>query len=56
VTDYLRSGDPIDRLNAAVEAIESSEEVSKSEDYGQIVFLNQAYRYRLTEHARNLLK
>jgi predicted ArsR family transcriptional regulator len=56
VTNCLRSGDPIDRLNAAVEAIESSEEVSKSEDYGQIVFLNQAYRYRLTEHARNLLQ
>ena len=55
VTKYLKSGDPIDRLNAAVDAIESSKEVSKSEDYGRIVFLNQAYRYRLTEYAKNLL-
>ncbi|QGA81947.1 hypothetical protein [Halomicrobium sp. LC1Hm] len=55
VTDYLRSGDPVDRLNTAVEAIESSEEVTKSEDYGQIVFVRPAYRYRLTEQAMELV-
>lgn len=55
VADYLRSGDPITRLDTAIDAIESSEEVSKSEDYGRIVSLNQAYRYRLTEHALDLL-
>jgi len=54
VVEHLRSGDPIDRLNAAVDAIESSEEVTKSEEYGRIVFLSQAYRYRLTERAMDL--
>jgi predicted ArsR family transcriptional regulator len=55
VTDVLRSGDPVDRLNTAVEAIESSDEVTKSEEYGQIVFVRPAYRYRLTERAMNLV-
>jgi hypothetical protein len=55
VVDYLRSGDPIDRLNAAVDAIEASEEVSKSQEYGRIVFRRPAYRYRLTEKATNFL-
>ncbi|SFR58888.1 hypothetical protein SAMN04487947_2596 [Halogeometricum rufum] len=54
VVEFLYSGDPVDRLNAAVDAIESSAEVTKSEEYGRIVFLNQAYRYRLTEKAMNL--
>lgn len=54
VTEYLRSGDPVERLNTAVEAVESAEEVSKSEDYGRIVFVRPAYRYRLTERAMNL--
>jgi hypothetical protein len=49
VTKFLRSGDPVDRLNTAVEAIESSEEVTKSEDYGKILFVSPAYRYRLTQ-------
>lgn len=53
--EYLRSGDPVERLNTAVEAIESSEEVTKSEDYGQIVFVRPAYRYRLTEQAIDLV-
>lgn len=56
VASYLRSGGPIDRLNAAVDAIETSEEVSRSEEYGRIVFLKQAYRYRLTEHATTLFR
>lgn len=51
VIDYLRSGDPVDRLNAAVTAIESSEEVTKSEDYGKILFVSPAYRYRLSQTA-----
>jgi len=55
VVELLRAGDPVDRLNTAVEAIESSEEVTKSEDYGQIVFVSPAYRYRLTEHAMQLV-
>lgn len=55
VVDFLRSGDPVSRLNEAVEAIESAEELSKSEDYGQIVFVSQAYRYRLTNRAMELL-
>lgn len=56
VVEYLRSGDPVDRLNAAVETIETSEEVSKSEDYGRIVFLHPAYRYRLTEKGMELIQ
>jgi DNA-binding HxlR family transcriptional regulator len=55
VADYLRSGDPVDRLNTTVEAIESSEEVTKSEDYGRILFVSPAYRYRLSQTAVELL-
>jgi hypothetical protein len=55
VTEFLRSGDPVDRLNAAVEAIESSEEVRRSDEYGQIVFVRPAYRYRLTEQIVKLV-
>jgi len=55
VTNFLRSGDPVERLNMAVEAIESSEEITKSEDYGKIVFVSPAYRYRLTEQAMSLM-
>jgi len=32
VVDYLRSGDPVDRLNTAIDAIESSHEVTASEE------------------------
>lgn len=56
VPEYLRSGDPVDRLNAAVDAIESSREVSESEEYGRIVFVHQPQRYRLTERAIELLR
>lgn len=55
VVDHLRSGDPVDRLNTAMDAIESAEEVRQSEEYGRIVFVNQAQRYRLTERAVKLL-
>jgi hypothetical protein len=55
VTEFLRSGDPIDRLTSAVAAIESSAEVTKSEDSGTILFVSPAYRYRLTQTAFDLL-
>lgn len=56
VPEYLRSGSPVERLNAAIDAIESSREVTKSEEYGRIVFIHQAYRYRLTNRAIELLQ
>jgi predicted ArsR family transcriptional regulator len=56
VIGHLRSSDPVDRLNAAVEAVESTEEVSKSENYGRILFVNQPYRYHLSERAMRLLE
>lgn len=55
VADYLRSGDAIDRLDAAVDAIEAAEEVRKSAEYGRIVSVRPACRYRLTERAVDLL-
>lgn len=55
VADCLRSGDPVDRLNRAVEAIESSKEVTKAEDYDRILFVSPAYRYRLSRTATQLL-
>ncbi|MDL0134329.1 hypothetical protein [Halobacterium salinarum] len=55
VVERLQSGNPVDRLNTAVNAIESSEEVEKSEAYGQILFVNPAYRYPLTEQATERL-
>ena len=55
VIAYLRSGDPVDRRNTTVEAIESSEEVTKSENYGQIVFVRPAYCYRLAEQALEIV-
>lgn len=55
VAEYLRSGEPVNRLNAAVKAIESSEEVKKSEEYGRILFVSPAYRYRLSQTAVELL-
>lgn len=54
VTRYLQSGEPIDRLNAAVEAIETSDEVTKAEEYGRILFVAPAHRYRLSEDALKL--
>lgn len=49
VEDHLRSGDPVERLNAAVGAIQESDEHEVSDGYGEITFRNPAYRYRLTE-------
>ncbi|WEL22291.1 hypothetical protein [Halorhabdus sp. BNX81] len=55
VVEHLRSGNPVERLNTAVEAIESSEAVTKSEEYGRIVFVYPTYRYRLSQTAMELL-
>lgn len=55
VADFLRSGDPVERLNAAVEAIESSDEVTRANEYGRVLFVSRANRYRLSQQAINLL-
>lgn len=55
VSEVLKSGDPVETLNVAVEAIESAEEVVKSEDYGRILFVSPAYRYRLSRTATDFL-
>ena len=49
IEDYLRKGDRVKKLNEAVQAIKSHDELTKREDYGEILFLAQPYRYRLTE-------
>lgn len=55
VENYLRSTDkPVKVLNRAVEAVKEADEVKASEDYGEIVFINMPYRYRLTEKAVEL--
>lgn len=55
VVDYLRDGDPVKRLNAAVDAIESSDHVTSGSEYGRIIFRRPANRYRLTDDAITLL-
>lgn len=55
IIEYLRSGNPVDRLNTAVEAIESSDEVTKSKEYGRILFVQPTHRYRLSKTAIELL-
>lgn len=54
VESYLRQGDSLDKLNSAIEAIERSESATKGDEYGQILFVNAPYRYRLTEKAVEL--
>ncbi|MEA1932792.1 MAG: hypothetical protein U9O06_14770 [Euryarchaeota archaeon] len=54
VEPHLRRGDPVNRLNNAVEAIEENEYHEVGNNYGKIVFRNPAYRYRLTETAKQL--
>jgi hypothetical protein len=52
IEDYLRRTDkPVDVLNRAVEAIKDADGVEIADDYGEIVFINMPYRYRLTEKA-----
>lgn len=50
VEHYLRSGSrdtQRERLNDAIDAIVDSEEVTKGDDYGKVVFRHKAYRYYL---------
>lgn len=55
VVEFLRSGDPVHRLDAAIDAIESSDEVQRSKEYGRILFVQRAPRYRLSQTAIDLL-
>lgn len=50
VEDHLRSGDPVNRLNGAVEGLEEHG-FDTGANYGEILFRNPAYRYRLTPEA-----
>lgn len=50
VEHYLRSGNrdtQRERLNDAIDAIVDSDEVTKRDDYGKVVFRHKAYRYHL---------
>ncbi len=51
VEEFLRNGDRLEKLNAAVEVIKENDEISKRDDYGKISIINMPYRYRLTEWA-----
>lgn len=55
VEEFLRTTDrPVEVLNGAVEAIQDTEDVETSDGFGEIVFINMPYRYRLTERAEDL--
>ena len=55
IETFLRTTDErVDTLNAAVEAIEESDEVTVGNEYGKISFIHTAYRYRLTEKSIRL--
>ena len=57
VESFLRdTNDGLDRLNEAVEAIEDHDDVSTRDDYGKIIFVHRAYRYRLTREAVRLYR
>ena len=57
VEDHLATtSNPVDDLNDAVEAIEENDDVETSDEYGEISFINRAYRHRLTEKAVRLYK
>lgn len=50
IEHYLRSGSrdtQRERLNDAIDAIVNSDEVTKRDDYGKVVFRHKAYRYHL---------
>lgn len=49
VGDHLRSGDPLERLTAALDAIEASPAVEHARASGRILFVSRPTRYRLTE-------
>lgn len=50
----LRAGDPVEKLNPAVDAIEESDDFETRDDYGRIRFINAPNRYRLTNFAIDL--
>lgn len=52
----LRSGDLLRNLREAVQVVEEHPVVSTRDDYGMMIFRNEAYRYRLTERADTLLR
>lgn len=52
--EFLRSGDPVEKLNRAVDAVENSEGYDPRDDYGRIRFVNTPYHYRLTSFAVSL--
>lgn len=54
VEEQLRIGDPVDKLNEAVDAIQETEDLETRDDYGEVVFINKAYRYRLSTTAVRL--
>lgn len=54
VEKFLQSGDPVDKLNKAVDAIEEAAGPEPRESYGKIIFRNPANLYRLTEFAVEL--
>jgi len=56
IEERLREGDLVDNVRDAVEAIEDHPAVSTRDDYGMIRFRNEAYRYRLSDRAINLLR
>lgn len=51
---FLRDGDPVDKLNRAVDVIDESEDYEPREGYGPIRFINTPYHYRLTAKAVRL--
>lgn len=54
--DYLRKGDLVRNLREAVQIIEEHPAVSSRDDYGMILFRNEAYRYRLADRAMDLFR
>lgn len=53
---FLRQGDQVDKLTEAVKAIKEDDDLSKRDDYDEIVFINMPYRYRLTPRAVTLYR
>jgi hypothetical protein len=56
VAETLHTGDPVEKVNDAVKAIKESESVESRDEYGQLLFVDTAYRYRLTKTAMRLLE
>lgn len=55
VENFLRGTEkPVETLNSAVQAIKENDAVTVGEGYGEIVFINMPYRYRLTDEAVHL--